>query len=186
MKEIECKIMGLSSDGFETLAINNGIRLQYRGKYNIKDIYWLSPNLPMIRLRGKEPAERLEEILMSTLNAYTKDLTVKGPAESTNISKREEIILDIDSIAQAEDFLLALGYQKHIDIHKVRSVWRYQLEKSYIHIQADYLPEYDLRWVEIEAPTEKDLDKFLEKMNIDKKCLEIRETLDLIKEKNET
>ena len=47
-------------------------------------------------------------------------MAYKGPLESERINTREEIEFEVGSAHRAEAFLLALGHERALDVHKVR------------------------------------------------------------------
>lgn len=53
-------------------------------------------------------------------------LTYKGPKTKNNFKKRREIEIEIKDADSAEEFLLALGYEKVLVVEKKRRTWRYR------------------------------------------------------------
>lgn len=90
-------------------------------------------------------------------------LTYKGPKETVELKRRQEIELQVDNIDTAAKLLLAIGYRESLVVEKRRQLWR--LDDCYVAI--DTLPKLG-SFVEIEGPGEKQITEVQKKLALAK------------------
>jgi adenylate cyclase class 2 len=88
-------------------------------------------------------------------------LTYKGPKKKTKFKTRQEIEVDVNNAAMAEQLLVALGCYKKLTFEKKRSLW--QLQQCLICL--DELPLLGC-FVEVEGPDEAAISDVLKKIGL--------------------
>ena len=88
-------------------------------------------------------------------------VTYKGPRGEGPVKKREEIEFSVDKAEAMEEVLTRIGYVRQLAFEKRRETWK--LEKSTIEL--DSVPELG-SFVEIEAPTEAEVMRLREKLDL--------------------
>ena len=157
-KEIECKLMGITPNKFINLAKEKGVKVSapFLAK-KVIDIYWELPNVKLLRHRT---------IIDGTF--IFQDITVKSCELNTdsNVSEREEIILNLKDNAEPSEFLDAIGAIEKHSITKRRTFLDINDSSFDVYVHHDKVLGTKLQWIEVEADKEYKLMAFLDKLGI--------------------
>lgn len=149
-KEIEIQLKIISRKEFIKTIESLGFNITSRN--SIEDIYYsvsgrFSDDLPYFRIRNQN-------------NKY--ELTYKKNLINGQIKTRKEIILNVDSLKNAVEFLEAIEL-RHV-VTKKMNLLRYEVGTNMIEIIKTTSPT-QFEFAEIESRNKRDLDKIFKKIN---------------------
>ena len=153
--ETEAKIQVADHEAIRTQLITLGAHRQDE-QLEVDTYFDTSEN----RLCNTNTALRLRRIGQKSV------LTYKGPQEQSQYKKRQEIQVTVDNPQTMISLLKQLGFGQSLLFEKHRESWLL----NQCRVELDTLPLLGT-FVEVEGPSEQDITKTLEQLQLDKKNL---------------
>jgi predicted adenylyl cyclase CyaB len=144
--EIEAKLKVDSTGQIEERLIQLGA--EFLQEQLQKDYYYDNSDTNLIKT---DRALRLR--CQMTVHQEKFFLTYKGPKEKDKFKKRQEVEVEVAAVDSAQRLLLALGYEKVLEVEKKRRIWRL----GDCMVALDQLPLLG-SFVEIEGPDDERID----------------------------
>jgi adenylate cyclase, class 2 len=138
--EIEAKLQVASHASLQAKLKTLGA--EYLTDQEQEDIYYDDTQANLLQA---DKALRLR--IQKTEQGQQFFITFKGPKQTDDLKKRQEIEFTVEDAQAAQQFLMALGYHAKLTVEKQRQVWRYRG----CLVGLDHLAELGF-FVEIEGP----------------------------------
>jgi adenylate cyclase, class 2 len=167
MKEIEVKILDIDAIKAKKILLDNGAEKVVDG-----DVEAIHYDFPDRRIKQKGESLRLRKIDGVT------ELVVKGKHESEEVYMREEIETQVKDFEEMQKIFEKIGLIKTIMFKKKRE--SYKLGKT--KFEFDTYPNFPT-FVEVEAPTEKEVEQGVEFMGYTMKETHGCSIIKILKEK---